>query len=59
LFTLPLVIAAPSPLRIGLWVLLLANLTLKLHYEEGLLRSKFPDYTAYQERTRKLIPFIY
>lgn len=59
LFTLPLVAAAPSPLRIGLWLLLLVNLVLKLHYEEGLLLSKFKDYAAYQHRTHKLIPFIY
>lgn len=59
LFTLPLVIAAPHPLRIALWFVLLVDLLLKLHYEEGLLLSKFPQYAAYRTRTRKLIPFIY
>jgi protein-S-isoprenylcysteine O-methyltransferase Ste14 len=59
LFTLPIVIAAPTPLRMGLWLTLLVNLVFKLHYEESLLVSQFPGYSEYQQRTSKLIPFLY
>lgn len=59
LATLALVLAAPSPLRIAIWLVLLTDLLLKLHYEEGLLEAKFPQYGEYQRRTKKLVPFIY
>lgn len=59
LFTLALVLAAPSPLRIAFWLVLLADLVLKLHYEEGLLAAKFPGYASYQRSTKKLIPFMF
>lgn len=59
LATLPLVIAAPSALRITLWAILLVDLLFKLHYEERLLKAKFPDYGDYVKRTRKLIPLVY
>lgn len=59
LFSLPLVLAAPSPLRIGFWLMLLVDLLLKLHYEERLLAAKFPEYAAYRKRTWKLVPGVY
>lgn len=59
LATLALVLAAPSALRMIIWLVLLADLLLKLHYEEGLLAAKFPQYAEYQQRTKKLVPFIY
>jgi len=59
LAALALVLAASSPLRIVIWLVLLADLVLKLHYEEGLLAAKFPQYAEYQKRTKKLVPFIY
>ena len=31
----------------------------KLSYEETLLAQRFPEYAAYQQRTRKLLPFVY
>jgi len=35
----------------GLWI--------KLRYEEKLMLEKFPDkYAAYQQRVRRLIPFV-
>ncbi|MCL4257203.1 MAG: hypothetical protein KJZ53_01590 [Anaerolineales bacterium] len=59
LATLALVLAAPSPLRIAIWLVLLIDLVLKLHYEESLLVAKFPGYAKYQVSTKKLIPFLY
>lgn len=31
---------------------------LRAHFEEGLLRSVFPEYAAYARRTRRIIPFV-
>lgn len=59
LATLALVLAAPSPLRIVIWLVLLADLVLKLHYEESMLVAKFPGYAQYQKQTKKLFPFLY
>jgi protein-S-isoprenylcysteine O-methyltransferase Ste14 len=59
LFTLVLVLAAPSGLRAGLWLLLLADLLFKLEYEERLLKAKFPEYGEYAAHTRKLLPYVY
>lgn len=57
--TLALVGNAPTPLRVAVWVALLINLTLKLNYEEQLLMQRFPDYAAYRQVTRRLIPRVY
>lgn len=46
-------------LRLGFWIALLADLILKMTYEEKLLSRHYREYSQYQERTRKLIPFIY
>jgi protein-S-isoprenylcysteine O-methyltransferase Ste14 len=57
--TLALVLAAPSPLRWGLWLVLLVDLLIKLHYEEGLLRQHFSGYAAYMAESKRLIPYIF
>jgi protein-S-isoprenylcysteine O-methyltransferase Ste14 len=59
LTTLPLVVAAPSLLRAALWLLLLADLVVKLNYEEGMLVEEFKAYTQYKKHTYRLIPFVY
>ncbi len=59
LTTLPLVISYFSYLRVALWIVLLANLLLKMRYEEGLLQKQFPEYASYRARTSKLLPGIY
>jgi len=59
LFMLALVVEEWTYGRGLVWVVLLVNLTLKLHYEEFLLVQIFPDYHAYQKRTHKLIPWIW
>lgn len=59
LFGLGLLAGAPSALRVAFWLLLLVDLLVKLHYEEGLLAAKFPQYAEYQQQTKKLVPFIY
>ena len=40
-------------------VVLLLFFDWKTRREERMLAAKFPDYAAYQQRVRKLIPYIY
>jgi len=44
---------------VGAWLVLLTDLVVKLRYEEGLLREKFPGYSAYATRTWRLVPWLY
>ena len=41
------------------WLLLGANLVVKLSYEETLLQEVFDDYEAYRLRTWRLVPWIF
>ena len=59
LYCLALVIEAMSLLSAFLYLCLFIILYLKLKYEEGLLKKKYPDYENYCKRSKKLIPFIY
>jgi protein-S-isoprenylcysteine O-methyltransferase Ste14 len=57
--TLALVLEEFSYFRGGVWIALVIDLWLKLHYEETLLAEAFPEFQAYQTRTHKLIPWIW
>lgn len=46
-------------LTLGYVVALFVFLAVKARREEKWLAERFPDYTIYQQRVRKLIPFIY
>jgi protein-S-isoprenylcysteine O-methyltransferase Ste14 len=35
-----------------------ATIALRIPAEEALLRSRYPEYGAYAERTRRLVPFL-
>ncbi len=59
LVALALVGSGPSWPRWLVLALLAADLVVKLLYEERLLRSAYPAYAAYQQRTKRLIPFIF
>ncbi len=59
LVTLPLVAAEFSALRLAIWLVLLADLLLKLNYEEGLLAARLTGYREYQRQSYRLIPFVY
>ncbi|WP_321324405.1 isoprenylcysteine carboxylmethyltransferase family protein [Thiomicrorhabdus sp.] len=58
LFFLPLVILDLSWIGLSLFGALFITLFIKLTYEESLLIEKLPHYQIYQERTKKIIPFI-
>ncbi len=55
----PLIILEPSILRLFAYTALILTLLFKLHYEERLLSKKFTEYSQYQKRSHKLIPFIF
>jgi protein-S-isoprenylcysteine O-methyltransferase Ste14 len=59
LVTLALVLDSPSPLRVVIWLVLLMDLLLKLTYEESLLVQRFSAYAAYQQASKRLIPFVF
>jgi protein-S-isoprenylcysteine O-methyltransferase Ste14 len=59
LVTLSLVLTEFSWWRLGFWLTLLVNLLIKLTYEEHLLSQRFATYTAYQKRTKRLLPLFY
>lgn len=54
-----LVLDEPSPLRLAALLLLASDLVIKLRYEERLLAASFPGYADYQQRTHRLIPYVY
>ncbi len=59
LVTLMLVINHLTLWRIGLWLVLFIDLYFKLSYEEKLLLTKYPEYSEYKSKTKRLVPFIY
>jgi len=59
LVALSLVLNHFTLLRMILWLVLLADLIIKMTYEEKLLSKHYREYSQYQQQTRKLIPFIY
>ncbi|MEZ4735457.1 MAG: methyltransferase [Caldilineaceae bacterium] len=59
LTTLALVVDTFTWLRLVVWLMLLADLLIKLHYEERLLAAHYPGYTNYQNQTKRLLPLLY
>jgi protein-S-isoprenylcysteine O-methyltransferase Ste14 len=59
LVLLAAIAADPRWWRIALWLALLAVLLAKAVREEGYLRSRFPEYAAYQARTGRFVPGLF
>lgn len=59
LVTLMLVINHLTWWRAGFWLVLIVDLNFKFRYEEKLLLAKYPEYSDYISKTKRLIPFIY
>jgi protein-S-isoprenylcysteine O-methyltransferase Ste14 len=59
LLTLLETLARGTLLAWGLFVALALLLELKSRFEEEQLRQVFPDYSAYQARVKKFVPFVY
>jgi protein-S-isoprenylcysteine O-methyltransferase Ste14 len=56
---LPLVVDYFTNLRLAVLLLLFVVLFLKMNYEEKSLKIRFDGYSAYMQKTKRLIPFIY
>jgi len=54
----PLIIDRYSLFRLSVGLILVVDLLLKIRYEEGLLKKRFPEYEAYTKVTKRLIPFV-
>ena len=59
LFFFPWVMFHVSIISLITLGLLVLTLLFKLYYEESLLAERLPDYSLYQSKTKKLIPFFY
>jgi protein-S-isoprenylcysteine O-methyltransferase Ste14 len=59
LFCFSLFLNRITLLSAAMFVILLIDLVIKLHFEEHLLQRQFPPYAAYMKKTWRLIPFIY
>ena len=59
LITGALLINEPSPLRLIVFIVLLAVLLIKTQIEETYLDHHFKEYGNYKAQTQKLIPFLY
>ena len=59
LVTLAWMLGSPLPYRMLLWVGLVMTLSVKLQYEERLLKERFPEYEAYRRQTKRLIPYVW
>jgi protein-S-isoprenylcysteine O-methyltransferase Ste14 len=45
--------------RVLIWLVLAANLTIKMFYEESLLSAHYPAYADYKRKTWRLVPFLF
>ncbi len=59
LATVPLVLDHFSTLRFAIWIVLLADLVLKLRHEERLLAAEVDGYSSYIQRSKRLLPLIF
>ena len=59
LFLLPLIIDYYDYVRLIVFCVLMITLLLKIQFEEKHLVIHFKDYRAYQQKTKKIFPFIY
>ncbi|ACL25017.1 methyltransferase family protein [Chloroflexus aggregans] len=57
--TLAWVLNVPTLWRWALWLALLVVLVTKLSYEEQMLVATIPGYRAYQQRSWRLVPFLW
>ena len=53
-----LIIDRYSLFRLAVGLILTVDLLMKIRYEEGLLKKRFPEYEAYMTVTKRLIPFV-
>lgn len=59
LITLPCAIATAQWHAYLVWLALLADLIIKLRYEERMLLARYGEYDEYVKRTKRIVPFIW
>jgi protein-S-isoprenylcysteine O-methyltransferase Ste14 len=59
LLLLVTIIGHLSPLTAAFGILVVIIIPWRIHLEEALLRSTYPDYAGYAAKTKRLIPFVY
>ena len=59
LVTLPLIIDTSNYFRLGIWLVLLADLLVKLLFEEKLLQDGLDGYDLYIQKSFRLVPFVF
>lgn len=59
LFALPELLNYFTYCRLWIFIFLVISLLVKLKYEEEKLLEKFPEYLAYMQKSKRLIPFLY
>ena len=59
LFGLGGVIAHPSLLGVGLWVLLFLGGLVRMLCEERLVKQTYPEYVEYAKTTKRMIPIVF
>jgi protein-S-isoprenylcysteine O-methyltransferase Ste14 len=59
LFTAGISIDYPNWEKVIIWLILLIVLIIKLHWEDRMLNQQFPEYRTYQQKSFKLVPYLY
>ncbi|MDX1795753.1 MAG: isoprenylcysteine carboxylmethyltransferase family protein [Hydrogenovibrio sp.] len=59
LFFLPILLQTQSISSWLAFLILIVDLLIKLHYEEKLLVQRFAEYRDYQNKTAKILPFLF
>lgn len=59
MYLVPLVVEYYNWWRLLVLLIFLANMVIKIFYEEKILQQKFPEYGEYMKRSKRLIPFIF
>lgn len=48
-----------SPVSVALGLVVTAMLFLRMVFEESLVRRRYPEYTDYARRTKRVVPFLF
>jgi len=59
IFAIALLAGQFDYLKLIISLVLVAGLVVKMIYEEGLLCNHFPEYKAYMQKTKRVIPFVW
>ena len=59
IFAIALLAGQFDYLKLIVSLVLVAGLVVKMIYEEGLLCNHFPNYKAYMQKTKRIIPFVW